>query len=453
MAVFTTAFTFYIAYLFLNKGLSFYFNIGTGFENPVICFKTTGPGLLFCLMIAILYPLAFIYTIAYARVNNMKNQESFFCFFHFTITSGLALGLSANLITMFIFYEIITLVTYPLVCHNRDLEAQRSGRTYLMHLVISASLLLLPAIIIIQSTIGSTNFINGGLFVGYQISKLKINILFAMIVFGIAKTAIFPLHNWLPNAMVAPTPVSAILHAVIVVKSGLFCLISVIYFTFGPHLLRNNLFTFYHENWLTWLAAITILIMSLTAIFQDKIKKRLAYSTVSQLSYAILAASILSYSSMKVAFILMIAHAFAKIILFFGAGIIHSYFHKDKLTQICGIGKQIPITMIIMCIACISLIGLPITIGFKAKYYLLLNAIKYQNLVLILIIVISTLLSVCYLFPFIYNPFFAKKQQNIAMINSLLRLDNFLLSFVMITCGAIVIGLFFMTDIIYQMLK
>ena len=271
-------------------------------------------------------------------------------------------------------------------------------------------------------------------------------------IFGIAKAAIFPVHNWLPNAMTAPTPVSSILHAVVVVKSGLFAIISVIYFIFGAQFLRQSIFTVYGENWLTILSVTTIFVMSIVAIFQDNIKKRLAYSTIAQLSYAILAASMFSGSAMKVALLLMAAHAFAKIILFFGAGIIYSYFNKTNLSQIYGIGKDIPVFMIAMCVACVSLIGLPITIGFMAKYQLLSMIIKYQNLAIITAIIVSTLLSVSYCFPIVYNTMFAKNHNIIHVKSDISKNDDIIFTAVMIICTLIVIMLFFATNFIEKLI-
>jgi len=452
-AFLTAVITIHATYVIFAENTVLYIKIGNIFGNAIIDFKTSGRSMLFCSMIAILYPLSLLYAIAYARVNDLENRRIFFCFFHLSIMSGLAFGLSANLLTMFIFYEMITLSTYPLVAHNRDAEAKKSARIYLTYLIASSSLLFLPAILIIQAIVGNTNFVYGGILAGHKISINSINILFAMMIFGIAKAAIFPVHNWLPNAMTAPTPVSSILHAVVVVKSGLFAIISVIYFIFGAQFLRQSIFTFYGENWLTILSVVTIFIMSIVAIFQDNIKKRLAYSTIAQLSYAILAASMFSGSAMKVALLLMIAHAFAKIILFFGAGIIYSYFNKTHLSQIYGIGKDIPVFMIAMCVACVSLIGLPITIGFMAKYELLSMVIKYKNLAIIVAIIVSTLLSVSYCFPIVYNTMFAKNHNIIHIRSDINKNDDIIFTTVMIICTLIVIMLFFATNFIDKLIN
>lgn len=393
--------------LFL-EGQILHYDLGTLYENITISFITSYHGMIFYNLIAILYPIAILYTIGYVRINNVSHQPTFYFFFNLAVLAAFALALSENIFTMFIFYELITASTYPLVVSKRNQVSRSAGRIYLSFLIATSSLLFLPAIIILFNHTGSVSFQAGGIFNETFISQEKLNLLVFMFLFGIGKTAVMPVHIWLPSAMIAPTPVSALLHAVVVVKSGLFTLISVIYFIFGTDLLNEHLYRIGQNNWITYVAVFTIITASTIALFQNKIKKLLAYSTVSQLSYVILSLSMLNMIGFRAAMMQMVAHAFAKITLFFGAGAIQTCTEEDKISRMKGLVRFMPITVASMTIGALSIIGLPPVIGFRSKYLILTGAVNSQNLLITLTIAISTLLSVAYFYTFIHSVVFAK---------------------------------------------
>jgi multicomponent Na+:H+ antiporter subunit D len=229
-----------------------------------------------------------------------------------------------------------------------------------------------------------------------------LGVLFVLYMYGIGKAALMPVHRWLPAAMVAPTPVSALLHAVAVVKAGVFTVLKVIIYTFGP----LTLIKYHQGEWLIWVAGATILIASLIALFQDNLKRRLAYSTVSQLSYVVIAAALLSPVSLMAAFLHIAAHAFGKITLFFAAGSIYTAAHKTEVSQLDGIGRKMPITMTAFTIGALSMIGLPPTAGFISKWYLLSAAWETDYHLVVVVIILSTLLNAAYFLPIIYRAFF-----------------------------------------------
>lgn len=392
-------------FILISSNTEVYFNIGKVLPGLEISFSATKERLAMCLLVSILYPISVSYAIGYANQTNMVNVRRFFIFFHFSIFSALLLFLSDNLFTMFIFYEVITASTYPLIIHNESNTSKRSGRIYISYLMISSTLLFLPAMLIVYGHAGTLTFASNGIISGMPSGE--INLLMLMFVLGIAKTAIFPVFYWLPSAMIAPTPVSALLHAVVVVKSGVFTLLSVMYFIFGKQNLDENLIKFFGQNWIIILSSVSIIISSISAILSDKIKTRLAYSTISSISYAIFCAAMFNDKSISVCIVGLFSHAFAKISLFFASGAIYMMTKKDKVSQMIGIGRHMPITMAVISISCISLIGLPVTLGFQAKYMLLKLSFIERNAFAIMVILLSSILTLSYFFPIIYNSLFA----------------------------------------------
>jgi multicomponent Na+:H+ antiporter subunit D len=229
-------------------------------------------------------------------------------------------------------------------------------------------------------------------------------ILLGLYMFGIGKAALMPIHRWLPAAMVAPTPVSALLHAVAVVKAGVFIVVKLIVYTFGIGYLSKLT----NAEWLLYVAGATILIASVIALRSDNLKRRLAYSTVSQLSYVIMAAAILVPISAMGAAIHIAAHAFGKITLFFAAGSIYTAAHKTEVSQLDGIGRRMPWTMGAFAIGALSMIGVPPTAGFISKWYILLGALDAKATAAIVVIVLSTILNAAYFLPVVYAAFFKK---------------------------------------------
>ena len=370
-------------------------------NNLILHFHVEPLGMLFACIASFLWLINSIYSIGYMRANNEKNQTRFYVFFALAIASTIGIAFSANLFTLFIFYEFLTLSTYPLVTHKGSEKVKRAGRVYLGVLLTTSICLFLPAIIWTYSLTGSIEFTNNGIF-NRSHQPLIIVSLLLIFAYGIGKAALMPIHYWLPSAMVAPTPVSALLHAVAVVKAGGFSIVKIVIYIFSPTLLSEVT----SVNFLLYLSGITIIFASIIALRSDNLKRRLAYSTISQLSYVILATALLASISIMGAILHILAHAFGKITLFFAAGSIYTATKKTEVSQLNGIGRAMPWTMLAFAVGSLSMIGIPPTAGFLSKWFILQGAIDIQSWFAISVIVISTLLNAAYFLPIIYVAFF-----------------------------------------------
>ncbi len=363
-------------------------------------------GMIFALVAAILWPITTLYAIGYMRGNKEPKQTAFFMCFAVSIAATMGIAFSANLFTLFICYEVLTLCTYPLVTHKGNDAARLGGRTYLGILMGTSMGLLLPAILITWYVTGTLEFTRGGI-LGDALEPWQAGLLLALFMFGIGKAALMPFHRWLPAAMVAPTPVSALLHAVAVVKAGVFSVLMVVVYVFGFEYLQSVLAADYWSvGWLAYIAGATVLLASWVALRQDNLKRRLAYSTISQLSYVIMGAAVLAPLSLVGAIFHIAAHAVGKITLFFAAGSIYTASNKTLVSQLNGIGRAMPWTMGAFAVASLSMIGIPPTVGFVSKWYLLLGAMGTQHYFAVAVLVISTMLNAAYLLPIVYAAFF-----------------------------------------------
>lgn len=367
-----------------------------------ISFSIEPLGILFALIASFLWLITTVYAIGYMRSHNEKNQTRFYTCFAIAISSVMGIAFSDNLFSLFIFYEVLTLSTYPLVTHSGTEEAKKGGRVYLGILLSTSIVFFLLAIISTWFVAGTLDFKPGGVF-GSDVNKMVAGVILLLFVFGIGKAAIMPFHRWLPAAMVAPTPVSALLHAVAVVKAGVFTILKVCTFIFGIDLLAELPST----QFLLYLAGASILLASLVAMRQDNLKARLAYSTVSQLGYITMGALLATSSGVIGSSMHMATHAFGKITLFFCAGAILVAAHKSKISEMRGLGRQMPITMAAFFIASLSIIGVPPTGGTWSKWFLLMGTIEAEQLILMGILIISSLLNIAYLLPIPYHAYFS----------------------------------------------
>jgi multicomponent Na+:H+ antiporter subunit D len=359
-------------------------------------------GALFALLASSLWIVTTLYSIGYMRGHHELHQTRFYIWFAVAIASAMGIAFAANLLTLFIFYEALTLSTFPLVTHSGTDEAKRAGRLYLGILVGASIALLLLAVIWTWSLAGTLDFTPGGILEG-RAPPYIVHVLLALYVFGIAKAAVMPFHRWLPAAMVAPTPVSALLHAVAVVKAGVFTILKVVVYVFGTDFIAQvggNL-------WLAYVAAATILIAAIIAMTRDNLKARLAYSTISQLSYIVLGALLLNRSAIIGASLQILMHGFAKITLFFCAGAILVASHKTRVSELAGIGRRQPITIGAFFVASVSIIGLPPTGGGWSKWFLALGTVEADQMILLGVLMLSSLLSIGYLMPVFVRAFFA----------------------------------------------
>lgn len=368
-----------------------------------IAFKVEALGMLFALVAGLLWLVTSIYAIGYMRGHNEKNQTRFYAAFAIAIACTLGVAFSSNLFTLFLFYELLTLSTYPLVTHAGTPAAKRGGRIYLGILLGTSIGFFLLAILVTWFLTGTVDFQEGGILAG-KIDPAWAGLLFAFFLFGIGKAAVMPFHRWLPAAMVAPTPVSALLHAVAVVKAGVFTLLKVTIYIFGGDFILSNDVT----GGLIWVAAITILLASMIAMTKDNLKARLAYSTVSQLSYIALGAMLASKSALIGASMHIAMHAFSKITLFFAAGAIYVAAHKTLVSELNGLGRAMPLTFAAFLIGSLSIIGIPLFGGMWSKWYLGLGAVESGQLLLLAVLMISSLLNIVYLLPIPIRAFFSK---------------------------------------------
>ncbi len=372
-----------------------------------LAFRVEPLGMLFALVASGLWIVNSVFSIGYMRANAEAHQTRFYVCFALALAATMGIAMAANLFTLFLFYEALTLVTYPLVVHAGSGAARAGGRVYLGLLMGTSIVLMLPAIIFTMMVAGTTDFTAGGV-LGGKLSGAALGALLALYMFGIGKAALMPFHRWLPAAMVAPTPVSALLHAVAVVKAGVFCVVKVTVYIFGVEQLATET----NVYWLAVVAGFTIIAASIVALRADNLKRRLAYSTVSQLAYIVLAMAILAPLSIVGAVLHIAAHALGKITLFFAAGAIYTAAHKTEVSQLDGIGRRMPWTMAAFAVGVLSMIGLPPTAGFVSKWYMLSGAMAAEHWLAVGVIAASTLLNAGYFVPIVYRAFFVAPQQD-----------------------------------------
>ena len=366
-----------------------------------VSFNIEPLGMLFALIASFLWLITTVYSIGYMRSHDEQNQTRFYACFAIAIGSVMGIAFAGNLFTLFIFYEALTLSTYPLVTHAGTEEAKRGGRVYLGLLLGTSIVFFLLAIISTWFVAGSLDFKPGGVF-DSDVNTTVAGVILVLFIFGIGKAAIMPFHRWLPAAMVAPTPVSALLHAVAVVKAGVFTVLKVCVFIFGIDLLSVLPTT----QFLLYLAGASVLLASLVAMRQDNLKARLAYSTVSQLGYVTIGALLATSSGVIASSMHIAMHAFGKITLFFCAGAILVAAHKSKISEMRGLGRQMPITMAAFFIASLSIIGVPPAGGTWSKWFLLMGTIETEQWLLMVVLMVSSLLNIAYLLPIPFRAFF-----------------------------------------------
>jgi multicomponent Na+:H+ antiporter subunit D len=366
-----------------------------------LAFEVEPLGMLFALVASGLWIVNSLYSIGYMRANGEQNQTRFYVCFALALASALGIAFAGNVFTLFLFYEVLTLITYPLVTHQGTEQARIGGRVYLGFLLGTSVCLLLPAVIFTWHVAGTTDFEPGGILAGKLSAPAMAGLLF-LYVFGIGKAAVMPVHRWLPSAMVAPTPVSALLHAVAVVKAGVFSVLKIVVYVFGVDVIAglNGI------DWLPLISGFTIIAASIVALRSDNLKRRLAYSTVSQLSYVVLAAALLTPLSIVGAALHIATHALGKITLFFAAGAIYTAAHKTEVSQLAGIGRRMPWTMAAFTVGALSLIGIPPAAGFVSKWFIFSGAIAGGHYLALAVLIASTLLNAAYFLPIVHSAFF-----------------------------------------------
>lgn len=377
--------------------------------NVPLAFRVDGLGMLFALVASALWIPTSLYAFGYMRGLKEHSQTRFYAFFAVSLSATLGVAFAGNLLTLYLFYEMLSLATFPLVTHHQDKEARTGGRTYLSHLLGTSIAFALPALIFCYvkggGAEGGMTFSADGI-LSDDIGATGGVVLLLLFAFGFSKAGMMPFHSWLPGAMVAPTPVSALLHAVAVVKVGVFCVLRVVTGVFGVKLIGEDGLDI--GITLAWIAAFTVVVSSLIALTQDNLKRRLAFSTIGQLSYIILGAALATRLSVTGSMLHIAAHAVGKITLFYCAGAIFVATGKKYVSQMAGLGKTMPITMAAFFIGSLSVIGLPPTFGFISKFHLVMGTAEADEIALLVVFLISTILNASYFLPIAYQAFFPK---------------------------------------------
>jgi multicomponent Na+:H+ antiporter subunit D len=358
-------------------------------------------GLMFATVASGLWILTTIYGVGYMRGNSESNQTRFFFCFAISIAAAIGIAFAGNLLTLFVFYEMLTLATYPLVTHKGNADARRGGRTYLGILLFTSIGFFLFATLWTYAITGTLDFRDGGILNGH-VGPGTAMILLTMFAFGTGKAALMPFHRWLPAAMVAPTPVSALLHAVAVVKAGVFTILKITVYIFGTDLIAET----GAGTIVLWVAAFTLTAASFVALTKDNLKARLAYSTVGQLSYVIVGAMLANAAGIIGGAMQIAMHAMGKITLFFCAGAIYVATHKTEISQLDGLGHRMPFTFAAFFIGSLSIIGLPPMGGAWSKWFLLMGSADAGQWLLIALLMLSSLLNIAYLLPIVGRGFF-----------------------------------------------
>jgi len=379
------------------------FNILPGLS---VTLRADAMSMIFALVASSLWTIAVFYSMGYMRAHNEHAQTRFNACFALAIFGAIGVAFSDNIFTMYLFYEIVSICTYPLVAHNQDEKGYSGARKYIIYLTTTAKLLFLPAMILIFVLVGNLDFANNTTsgILPANIDKNLVLLLFLFCLFGLAKNGVMPFHHWLPGAMVAPTPVSALLHAVAVVKVGVFCTSRVMLYVFGTDMLHK----FHLDVTGVCIVITTITLASIIALTKDNLKERLAYSTISQLSYILVGVFLLSNNGITGGVIHIANHAFAKITLFWCAGAIFIASHKTDISQLDGLAKKMPFTMGAFTIGAFSMIGMPLFAGFISKWYLLQGALDANQMLIVGFLLFSTILNAGYFIPPIYAAFFKK---------------------------------------------
>ena len=371
-----------------------------------LVFKADALAMLFVTLSAALWFLTTLYAIGY--MEGSPHRSRFFGFFSLCVTATMGVAMAGNLFTFFVFYELLTLSTYPLVVHRGTEQAMRAGQVYLSYTLGGGALLLIGTVWL-YGLAGQVEFTQGGMLaaLGPEYTG-QLQVIFFLLIAGLGvKAALVPLHGWLPLAMVAPAPVSALLHAVAVVKAGAFGIVRVVYDVYGVefaqslHLLMP----------LAVVASVTIIWGSLRALFQDDLKRRLAYSTISQVSYIALGVAIFGPMATIGGMVHLVHQGIMKITLFFCAGNYAETLGIHKISEMDGVGRRMPWTTAAFTIGAFGMIGLPPLAGFISKWYLGLGALEAQMPWVIAVLLASSLLNAAYFLPVLYRVWFQPRTE------------------------------------------
>ncbi|SEH89557.1 multicomponent Na+:H+ antiporter subunit D [Rheinheimera pacifica] len=384
----------------VKAGQQFYFSLPF-LPGADLVLQGDALSLLFVVLSSVLWLATTIYAIGYLEHSPLRSR--FFGYFSLCVSATVGLALAGNLVTFLLFYELLTLATFPLVVHRGTAQSLAAGRKYLAY-TLGGGVILMLGVALLHSLVQSPLFTPGG-YVTAVVSGNEglLKLAFALMIAGLGvKAALLPLHGWLPQAMVAPAPVSALLHAVAVVKAGAFGIIRLVYDVFGV----ESMHALQLAQPLMLLAAATILYGSWRALSQQDIKRRLAYSTISQVSYITLGVAMLGPLAAVGGLVHLVHQGVMKITLFFCAGNFAETLGIHKVRQLNGVGRRMPVTAMAFTLGALGMIGIPPTAGFISKWYLGLGAAEVEQNWLILVFALSGLLNAAYFLPLVYRMWF-----------------------------------------------
>ena len=363
-----------------------------------LAFKADALALLFVSLSAVLWLFTTLYAIGY--LEKAPHRSRFFGFFSLCVTATMGIAMAGNLFTFFIFYELLTLATFPLVVHRGTPQAMKGGTVYLAYTLIGGTLLL-TGIVWLNDLAGHAEFVHGGVLEAFSGAPAwQLQAIFLLLIAGVGvKAAIVPLHGWLPRAMVAPAPVSALLHAVAVVKAGAFGIVRIVYEVYGIEFAQSlHLLTP-----LAFFAAVTIVWGSLRALFQDDLKKRLAFSTVSQVSYIVLGVALFGPLGTIGGLVHLVHQGIMKITLFFCAGNFAETLGIHKVSEMDGAGRRMPLTTLAFSVGALGMMGAPLTAGAVSKAWLSDGATAAGMDWAIWVLWTSSLLNAAYFLPILWR--------------------------------------------------
>ena len=382
-------------------------DLGSFLPGARFALEADALGILFALLASFLWIVTSSYSIGYMRGLDEHGQTRYFAAFAASVSAAVGVAFASNLLVIFVFYELLTVATYPLVAHDETDEARSAARKYLAY-TFGGGVAVLAGTALVYWLTGTVAFTPGGIEGLASADPLFARLAFALLASGFGvKAALMPLHSWLPDAMVAPTPVSALLHAVAVVKSGVFGIARIVLDVFGPETVGDLGMGLP----LAAVAAFTLVVASVIALRQDNLKRRLAFSTVSQLSYIVLGLAVLAPTSLVGGLLHIPAHGFMKITLFFAAGALHVETHTDDISDMAGIGRRMPLTMAAFAVAAAGMAGIPLVAGFVSKYFLLIGSISAGQTLFAVALLVSGVLNIGYFWPVVYTAFFESPEE------------------------------------------
>lgn len=370
---------------------------------------------LFGILVNVIWFLTNLYSYSYIKLNIcVERMSGFSKYFALSIFAVLANGYAADLWTLFVFYIVLVVLTAPLILSYKTDDAKKASRLYLVTHLGAGFILFLPAIVLVQYYTGSVLFDGQHHLFSVHNNALSASIL-ALFVLGISQNCLLPFHHWLSRAVVAPTPVSGLLHSVAAVKSGSIAIIKIVVYIFGLEYIQELTHTFWTGGWIFWICGITAVYAAFRAWKTNHIKKRFAYSTISQLSYIMTSVFIATPLSVMGGVLHMISHSLCKIILFYIAGVFSTIYNVHNTKEIAKIAPHMKKWIAGIAFGGASIIGIPLLPGSFGKDYMILAELQTHHYMAILFLMMGSIINILYIYPIVKSGFFTKNPEPMAL--------------------------------------